>query len=72
MNIIIRSYQQAEGIELNKDNIRTPGFTAVAKLALNSLQGKFGQIANHTKSAYINEGTNFRQSMIPQRNLSQN
>jgi hypothetical protein len=57
----IRSYQQAEGIKLIKENIRhNPGLRAVAKLALNSFWGKFGERTNQTKSVYITDATKFR------------
>jgi len=39
----IRDYHQKEGILLNYDNIKyNPGLRAVAKIALNSMWGKFG------------------------------
>ena len=57
----ISRYKAAEGIELIKDNIRhNPGLRAVAKLALNSFWGKFGEKSNQTKSVYITDATKFR------------
>ena len=57
----IRSYQHAEGIELIKENIRhNPGLRAVAKLALNSFWGKFGERSNRTKSIYVTDANKFR------------
>ena len=53
----IRRYETAEGIQLRKENItHNPGLRTVAKLALNSFWGKFGEKTNQTKSVYV---TNF-------------
>jgi hypothetical protein len=57
----IRQYKEAEGITLRKDHIsHNPGLRTVAKLALNSFWGKFGEKPNQTKSIYITDPVQFK------------
>lgn len=57
----VESYLAVEGIRLNKDSIqRNPGLRTVAKLALNSLWGKFGEKRDRTKCEYFANPASFR------------
>ena len=50
----IEEYASNEGVILNPKLIEcNPGLRSIAKLALNSLYGKFGQCSNMSKMAYI-------------------
>jgi hypothetical protein len=52
----IRQYFKREGILLEKENIKTnPGLRSLAKLALNSFYGKFGQRTNLRKTKFVTE-----------------
>ena len=52
----IKKFQQHEGIELDPTLIEfNPGLRSLAKLALNSFYGKFGQRTNMKKSVFIRE-----------------
>ena len=57
----IQRYEAAEGIKLRKENItHNPGLRTVAKLALNSFWGKFGEKANQTKCVYVTNPTKMK------------
>jgi hypothetical protein len=57
----IQQYKEAEGISLRKERIaHNPGLRTVAKLALNSFWGKFGEKPNQTKSSYITDPVQFK------------
>ena len=50
----IEEYASNEGVILNPKLIEcNPGLRSIAKLALNSFYGKFGQPSNMSKMAYI-------------------
>ena len=64
MERYIEQYQTAEGITLRKENIKhNPGLRTVAKLALNSFWGKFGQKPNQTKNHYFTDPVKFKRMM---------
>jgi len=60
-DLYIQQYRDVEGIELRKDSIgQNPGLRTVAKLALNSFWGKFGERLNQTKTQYITDAVQFK------------
>ena len=60
--VYIQNYLEAEGISLRAENINhNPGLRTVAKLALNSFWGKFGEKPNRTRTQYITDPSKFKQ-----------
>ena len=52
--MFIEEYARKEGVHLDADSIvKNPGLRSIAKLALNSFYGKFGQRTNMRKSTYV-------------------